>query len=365
MQQLNLMIDKWFEEHELGPLDSDVEDDLAEAGKIFSTFTFGNPACTEGEAQTNDDWDPTDVGNVKRMKSLAQLDRRQMPDNETVRIVKVEAHFEEILILDSRDTLIATLFGYELGDTAYAMHKKLGLYGYAMWFLAYGVGLLCLFDVLPSTAGVFSLFGVFPLFVFWTTANTHLLMRLMKTFEAWYLTALSGMALVVAADVFQYDGRVAFITLAFLSVATSVWFDAAHTTFKKFIPYIMAFGILFLMMLIPCLYFGIVPNLNTRDINLNVSDGTNLSINNVVFVTEKLATIMLFFAKNLFTAVRHPNCYTNLKSRLTTEKIKVRELRQRLRRRRARVSELATINSLNHKKGRGRGRGRGTSECTF
>ena len=132
--------------------------------------------------------------------------------------------------------------------------------------------------------------------------------------------------------------------------------EAAHVTHRIHITAGIAIGIIAFLVCISGFYSGAAPDLNARNINLGLSGDVEFS-----FVVDKHATVVLILCKNLFTAVRHPVCYNNLKSRLIGEKITAGELRRRLGDRTASVSDLERVASLNHRGNdceRGRGRGR-------
>ena len=75
-----------------------------------------------------------------------------------------------------------------------------------------------------------------------------------------------------------------------------------------------------MLIFIPCLYFGIFPDLHSRNVSisppLSDDEGRKITINNIFFVNERLATVLLYLCKNLWNAVMHPNCFGNLKSRM-------------------------------------------------
>jgi hypothetical protein len=110
------------------------------------------------------------------------------------------------------------------------------------------------------------------------------------------------------------------------------------------------FGTIGFLIAIPSLYHGAFPDLNARNVDI--------SFNNVLFVVEKLTTIALFCGKSVFTALRHPGCYVNIKPRLNGERMSAGELRKRLGTKMASVKGLAGVASLN-RGGRGRGRDHG------
>jgi hypothetical protein len=91
-----------------------------------------------------------DVSTALRKKSLAQLDRLQILDNETLRIIRVKSRHAEHLIVNSRDTIVAAMFGQEAGDWWFSMNKTCGNPLGLMWALTMFSIFLCLFGVLPS-----------------------------------------------------------------------------------------------------------------------------------------------------------------------------------------------------------------------
>jgi hypothetical protein len=112
---------------------------------------------TDGESTDGESTDTSTplsgVNKALRRKSLAQLDQRQILDTETVRIVRVESKYAEYLIVDSRDTVVAAIFGQEAGKWWFGARKTLGNFFSLLWVLAICITLVCLFGVLPSMAG--------------------------------------------------------------------------------------------------------------------------------------------------------------------------------------------------------------------
>jgi hypothetical protein len=60
------------------------------------------PAPSSDGESTDTSTPRPDVNEAHRRKPLAQLDRRQILDTETVRIIRVESKYAEYLIVDSR-----------------------------------------------------------------------------------------------------------------------------------------------------------------------------------------------------------------------------------------------------------------------
>jgi hypothetical protein len=213
-----------------------------------------------------------------------------------------------------------------------------------MWFASAVVGILSLFGVLPKLACLLAFaMGIWLLINFWLSANPHLILRLSTNFDVWYVAANSALSLIGMVDVFRGDARVAFIAFWWLSTMTVIWFDAGHVTAKRGCALGNIVGIIVIMTFIASLQFGLFPDMNVRTIGHTLSN-VKVSVNNVAFANERLATVLLFFCKNLYTALRHPGCYVNLKARLTQEKLSCGELRQRLQ---GNASSSRNISSLN------------------
>ena len=229
--------------------------------------------------------------------------------------------------------------------------------------MAMCAGILCVFGVLPSATGWVTLVAGIPnLANIVLLSNPHLMLKLLTNFEVLFLTAITTMATAGMFDVFKFDGRAGFAALIWTSTLVLIFTDASHSSHRKPVTAAIAFGIVGFLLFLPGFYFGAFPDLNARNIDLSLSNDVDISFNNVLFIVDKLTTILLFFGKNLFTAIRKPGCYVNLKSRLTGERVTAGELRKRLGDRRTSIGNLAPVASLNRRGGgRGRGRGRGGS----
>jgi hypothetical protein len=298
-----------------------------------------------------------DANAALRKKSLTQLNRLQISDSETLRIIRVESKYAEHLIVDSRDTIVTALFGKKFGGWWFGiMNKTCGNPFSFLWALAMCAMLLCLFGVLPSVAGWSVLAAGLPnLANTWLLCNPHLMWKLVTNFEVLFLTALSTMVTAVMLGAFKYDGRAGCAVLMWAGEIMVIFSDAVHVTQKKFVTAGIAFCLVLALIIIPSFYFGTFPDLNARNIDLSLSDDVDIAFNNVLFIVDKFTTIALFLGKNLFTALRHPGWYVNLMSRLTGEKMTAGELREKMRDRKKSVSDLAGVASLNQ---RGGGRGR-------
>jgi hypothetical protein len=281
-----------------------------------------------------------------RNKSVAELelDSLRIGDDEMVRVFMVEEGFAGIMTMDSHHTLAVKLFGKRWGGWAFATISKVELPCGILWLASVVVGILCLFGVMPKSMCLLSFaMGIWLLVTFWLTSSPHLLLRLVTTFDVWYMTANITLALVGLVDIFRGDMRVAFFALWWVNTLTVIWFDAGHVTAKRHCTLGTIVGMVAIMIVTAGLQFGVFPDMNVRTISLTLSN-VEVSINNVAFVNERLATVLLFFSKNLYNAVRHPGCYVNLKARLTHGKLSCGDLRKRLQ---GNAISLKDISSLN------------------
>jgi hypothetical protein len=231
-----------------------------------------------------------------------------------------------------------------MGGWVYATIGKVKVPCAIMWFASAVVGILSLFGVLPKSVCLLAFaMGIWLLVTFWLKANPHLILRLSTNFDVWYMTANSVLSLVGLVDIFRGDARVVFVAGLWLSTMTVIWFDAGHVTAKRGCVLGNIVGIIVIITFIAGLQFGLFHDLNVRTIGLTLSN-VKVSVNNVAFVNERLATVLLFFCKNVYTAVRHPGCYVNLKARLTHEKLSCGELRQRLQENASSSRDVASLN---------------------
>jgi len=203
-----------------------------------------------------------------------------------------------------------------------------------------------MFGALPKYAALVSLFiGIWPISTFGAMASPHLLQKLVTNFDVWYVTGnvtfvAGGMFWIVRGDI-----RMAFVAFWWLSTVTATWFDAAHSSAQKYISFGLIVGSIATMTVIPCLHFGVFPEIDNSNISLSFSN-VEVSVNVVMFVNERIATVLLFFLKNLFTAaVRHPGCFVNIKARLTHKKYSVGALGKKLKRDATTVRHISTISA--------------------
>jgi hypothetical protein len=279
----------------------------------------------------------------KRPRPLKALGKRLLSDDEKVRVLMVEEKFQCVMIIDSKNTVAAALFGRKIGGLLFGLMKQTGIAVNVLFVTSAVCGTLCLYGIVPIWSGwLASLGGSVVIMEFWLFAHPPLLWKLFFNFDVWYQSGLATTAAAALVHMFNYDGRAAFTLFVWNAWLTIIWFDAAHPSTKRFDVLIMIIGIVNLLLVIFGLHFGVISNVTNHNIDLSFSSNVKVSINLILFVNERLAVILLFFCRNLFNAVAHPNCFINIKSRVMGGKIKVGELRKRLAETASTVMELAS-----------------------
>jgi hypothetical protein len=258
--------------------------------------------------------------------------------------------------LDSRQALLSKILGQKAGGLVYNVIKMTPAPNALCFLVSFVIGLLCVFGVLPSWAGWASLLLGFPfLTTGWAIANPSLLWQLMSSFDVGHPLLIATSAVTGSAQVVHFDGRAAFIFMWWCGMLAAAFLDAAHISTQKARTFTLIATIVGMLIFMPCLFFGIFPDLHSRNINISppLSDGeagenSEITINNIFFVTERMATVLLYLYKNLWDAVMHPGCFGNLKSRIVNEKITVNELQRRQREdMKTTVRRLSTVGSAN------------------
>ena len=275
VRQAQEFLQKWEEAHKSGE-EGKRELEREEAHASSSSSSPSSPVHITTHTD-DDDKSPTklpDVNAAQRKKSLAQLDRLQIADDEFVSIIRVEAKYAECLILDSRDTVVGALFGKRAGKCFYgSIGKPFGNVFAVVWALSICAGLLCMLGVLPSEVGWVSLIAGMPNIInAFLLSNQCLMRKLLTKFEVLYLAASTTMATVGMFDVFSFDGRAGFTALVWAGSLSTICSDAGHSTHRKGMIACTAFCIIGFLIVLPSFYFGAFPNLNARNINLSLSD---------------------------------------------------------------------------------------------
>ncbi len=261
-----------------------------------------------------------------------------------MRILGVEEHHRNPKLIDTRRTMATKLSGKRGGALAFLFIKKTNAFSMLLFAAALAIGVSSCFGILRSEAGWFSFVALFHTINFWFLASPHLLKKLLFNFDIWYLLIQSTLALVGLLDMFMFDGRVGIIITWWFNIISCLFVDAAHVSSHKLMPVSIAMGLLCTALYIPCVYFNLFPNIQSRDISIGQS---GISINNLFFITDRLSTVSLFLFKYLVNAVRHPNCYINLKASINCEKVTAEELDAKKGRLKLTIRKLSILGSQN------------------
>ena len=102
--------------------------------------------------------------------------------------LKPAAVYEEILVLDEEDNVLAALCGQNAGDAILRFNRSKGsaLVG-VIWMMTMILAFLVWFGTLPTSLAWLTLLGIpFPVNGI-LSQNTYLAKQLLRTFEFWYL----------------------------------------------------------------------------------------------------------------------------------------------------------------------------------
>jgi hypothetical protein len=259
-----------------------------------------------------------------------QAVRHIVPAAQDIRILAVEEQYRNAKLMDARWTMATKLGGKNLGSLVFRIIKKTGVCSIFLFASSVVIGLLCYLGILPSEIGWLALAGVSTCINFWALASPYILKKLLFNFDIWYISIQATLALVGMLDISMYDGRGAVVILWWLFIITTTFLDAGHVSSHKYNAVYLVIGSVGTAIVIPCIYFGVFPNLRSRDISIGLptfkDDESRISINTIFFTVDRMATVMLFLSKNLWNTVRHPNCYINIKARIKCEKVAAKEL---------------------------------------
>jgi hypothetical protein len=271
---------------------------------------------------------------------------------QDVRILAVDEQYRNPKLIDARRTMATKLGGEHVGSIVFRITKKIRVCCTLFFAFSVVIGLLCYLGKLPSEIGWLALTGVLPCINFWALANPYILKKLLFNFDVWYISIQATLALVGMLDMSMYDGRGAVVILWWLYVITTTFVDASHVSAHKYNAVYIVVGIVGTAIVIPCIYFGVLPNLRSRDISIGLptskDDESRISISTMFFTVDRLATVVLFLSKNVWNTVRHPTCYINIKARIRCEKVTAEELEIMKRKSKMSIRKLSYVggNSL-------------------
>jgi hypothetical protein len=273
--------------------------------------------------------------------------RHAVPAMQDIRILTVDEQYHNPKLMDARTTMATKLGGEHVGSLVFRITKKTGACSTLMHAASSIIGLLCYLGILPSEIGWLAFAGLTSPINFWALTNPYILKKLLFNFDVWYISIQASLALVGLLDISMYDGRVAVVILWWLYIITATFGDASHVSAYTFNAISLAIGIVGTAIFIPCMYFGVFPNLRSRDISIGLTtsndDESRTSINTMFFTVDRMTTVVLFLSKNLWNTVRHPNCYLNIKARIKCKKVTAEELEIMKRKSKMSVKKLSCV----------------------
>jgi hypothetical protein len=289
--------------------------------------------------------DRTEMHTLAR-PTVVMVEGHAVPVMPERRILYVEEQYRNPKLINCRRTMATKVGGKYAGSIAFLIIKKTVLWSTSLFFLSCVVGLLCYFGILPSKMGWLVFAGILPTINFWTLSSPHVLQKLLSNFDIWYMAIQATLAAAGMMDASLYDGRVGLVLVWWFCVIGTTFVDAAHVSTHRYNVVNMAIGLLGTALFVPCTFFGVFPNLRSRDISIglsNNSDESGISIDTIFFTVDRLTTVLLFLSKNVWLRLRYPNCYLNLKARIKCEKVTSEEFETMKRKFKMTVRKLSFL----------------------
>jgi hypothetical protein len=280
------------------------------------------------------------------------LVRHVVPATQGIRTLAVDEQYRNPKLIDARRTMATKFFGEHVGSLVFRITKKTRVCAMLLVASSWLLWLLCYLGILPSEIGWLALAGVLSSINFWALANPYILKKLLFNFDVWYISIHATLALVGMLDISMYDGKGASMILWWWHISTATFLDASHVSAHKYNAVYLAIGSVGTAIFIPCIYFGVFPNLRSRFISIGLptskDDESRISIHTIFFTVDRMTTVVLFLSKNLWNTVRHPNYYINIKARVKCEKVTAEKFEIMKRKSKMSVRELSFVggNSL-------------------
>ncbi|GMH99877.1 hypothetical protein TrLO_g762 [Triparma laevis f. longispina] len=266
----------------------------------------------------------------RRRLSTADLSTRL--DEEVVRVLEVQENYKETMLMDSKATVMAGMFGERVSNMTWRFLRitKFSYLFAALWTIACFLMVPIFLGFLPPEFGLVAfIIGVISPVQNVCFMNRHLLRLLLNNFEIWFLSVLSTMWAVAMFDVLG-DARAGCIVLTWVSIVFIVLpCDASPRTSYHMVLYGNGIGVVMFPVMGLCFHFGIFTNLHNRVISLSgVGTDVEITVSNIMFANQRLFTVWLFFCKNMHAAWKHPGSFSMLKARLTSKKTTIGEMRK-------------------------------------
>ena len=243
-------------------------------------------------------------------------------DNETeVRVIRAVYVPREI---NTRRNVISAILGSRRGeavlDFLYYKSKVGGAFSKSLvlvWCIGNVMGILGLLKIVPSwvaaLGGILTVPGVVVNAYF--LMLTEIVAMLLQTFDVWYMM-YNWIGFIICLCLLMPDLRVVYLLLTTISGIGAIFADALPAGARRLFTLIgLGFGLLYLVTIQCGLFFKLMPVEEFRYevgwVNFTASGAASTFNTNM----------MVYFIKNITTAIFHPKSFTVLRSRLRSDKL--------------------------------------------
>ena len=270
-------------------------------------------------------------------------------EEEELFILEPKEPFNRPLLADRHDDLLSKIIGRKL-SMRYQRLVWLKLCLLLLWMVAHCLSLLAFFGVAPNYVCWSSILGYITMLHTFISLDTELTKKLVFNFEVWFLSILSTLWFASIITIFKDKARRCELGLVWIGFIYVIFSDANINKNGKGVIFIRAgilFGIIFQIIFMTCLHFGIFTEINSYEIDMSISSGVTISTNIIMFTNQRLLTVLFFFSKNLIFSWRAPSCYMVLKAKIENKIITRSDLIKRIRREKNEDLNLQRISSIN------------------
>ena len=277
------------------------------------------------------------------------LDRDRTPppelhglsDSDSVWVLRMAPRWEGVQVIDSRTTMASALFGRCIADGLFRANKSVGPVFMMLWWVAIVVGLLTWTGSVERRwcwVGWLSAPLLMNGFVF---ASPGLMARLVRTFDACYLTIMSLLYAAAMYSVFP-DCRASMTTTAWWSFVTSVAFDAFHSTTRKYNAQGAVAGAAWIVVVYCIHQFGAFADPAVRDFRYKVGD-LEFKDSNLMFAQQRSLTVLGFLLRNAYFSYQKPGFFVMLRGRLELRLITVADAKAGIESAHRRMTSVAVV----------------------
>ena len=152
-----------------------------------------------------------------------------------------------------------------------------------------------------------------------------LVQRLLWAFETWYMILLTLAITLVYVDATSAAGvhgyGAIFSVIISLNFGVMIFNDAhiPGRNASRDTSLLYIFGAMMIMAVVACTQVGLVPNIQSRKVDASIGS-INIKMDLVLFANFRLITMCLFFLKNAFLHIRHPEAFSVITARVLSTK---------------------------------------------